>query len=77
MISDLRAVTVVDVSDEVFEDVIGQIIGASFANNQINVAIVVTHPAAVDIARRFMREVPQFPVRLFSNLEDAEAWIRR
>ena len=77
MISDLREVTIVEVSDEVLDHLIAQVIGASFVNNQINVAIVATHQAVIAIAQRFMQEVPQFPMRLFGNLEEAEAWVKQ
>jgi hypothetical protein len=54
--------------------VLGQAIGGSFSNSKLVMAIVATRPEIVAVARIFLGGVP-YPVRLFSTVEEARAWV--
>ena len=57
------------------ELVLGQAIGGSFSNGNLVMAIVATQPGVVAVAQAFLGGVVPYPVKLFSTVEEARAWV--
>jgi hypothetical protein len=50
--------------------------GAAATNPNIRVAIVATHPEILALAKHYANsEINAYPTRIFSNRDDARAWV--
>ena len=50
--------------------------GAAVTNSNIRIAIVATHPEVLALAKHYAdSEINAYPTRIFSNREDARAWV--
>lgn len=62
--------------ESAIEDVAAINLGATFVNQKIKIAAITTDSVIIGMARKFAEISQSYPVKMFTSLDEARAWVK-